>query len=477
VKRGVGEVEGRRIPVKRTVWALGLSGVMLTTAVLSVRVPTVVQATARNFPTPVQHVVVIYQENHSFDNVLGNWCNTFTPARCDGFTGTVALKDGAHVAMTQATDLVPNVVHSVVAQAKAIDKGKMDNWDQIVGCTQSAGYGCLTYFTPSQIPNLTNLATQFAVSDRTFSMADSPSWGGHVYAVSSTLDGFTGDNPVPVSGVTAGPGWGCDSNKVSWWVNPSTHVKSQIPSCIPDPALGGNGGAFEPTPAQMVPTIMDRLDGAARTWHLYAANSSQAKPYNWNTCASFAECLYGPQQAKVLPTANILSDAAAGTLPNFSLVLPGGGPSGGTSQHNGASMLSGDNWIGKVVSAIENGPVAQWRSTAIFIAYDDCGCFYDHVAPMTNKDGTLQGPRVPLVIVSPYAKAHYTDSTPTTFAGILAYTEFVLGLTALNANDLNAYPYTNAFNYTQKPLSGVPMVQTPLPPGEKLPPPNTDDPT
>jgi phospholipase C len=475
--RGI-RVNIRHVPISRTARLSVLGAGMLTALFVTATPSVVTRAATPTFPTKIQHVVVIYQENHTFDNVLGAWCNTFSPPRCNGYTGAVTMKDGAVVTPHQSPDLVPNSNHSVAGQIKAIDKGKMDGWDGVLDCTPSSGYACMAYYTPSQIPNLTALATKFAVSDRTFSMADSPSWGGHLYAVSATLDGFIGDNPVPAAGVTPGNGWGCDSKKVSTWVNPSTGQRLLEPSCIPDPSLGiPNGGAFEPSPAQYVPTIMDRLETAGRTWHFYAANSTQAKPYNWNTCASFAECLDGPQQKNVLPTANILTDAANGTLANFSLVLPGGGPTGGKSQHNGSSMLSGDNWIGKVVTALEKSP--EWSSTAIFITYDDCGCFYDHVTPGVNPDGTLQGPRVPMVIVSPYAKPGYTDSTPATFASILAYTENVLSLAPLypTGNDGRAYNFSNSFNYSQVPLTGATMVQTALPSGEVIPPPNTNDPT
>jgi phospholipase C len=133
-----------------------------------------------------------------------------------------------------------------------------------------------------------------------------------------------------------------------------------------------------------------------------------------------------------------------------------------SSQHNQKSMLAGDNWIGRVVAAIQNGP--DWASTAIFITYDDCGCFYDHVRPPRNPDGTRQGPRVPMVIVSPYAKPGSTDSTNATFASILAYTEHTFGLPALSANDAAAYDYANSFDYTQVPLSGGPLPYHPLPP-------------
>ena len=84
-------------------------------------------------------------------------------------------------------------------------------------------------------------------------------------------------------------------------------------------------------------------------------------------------------------------------------------------------MAQGDNWIGSIVNAIEQGP--QWTSTAIFITWDDCGCFYDHVPPPPGL-----GIRVPMLLVSPYAKAGYTDSAAASFASILAYTEHAFTL-------------------------------------------------
>jgi len=120
---------------------------------------------------------------------------------------------------------------------------------------------------------------------------------------------------------------------------------------------------------------------------------------------------------------------------------------------------------GQLVGAVQHGP--DWSSTAVFITWDDCGCFYDQVPPGTNPDGTAQGPRVPLIIVSPYAKPGYTDTTATTFAGILAYTEHILGLSPLGANDAGAYPFTNAFDYTQAPRGAAHLVHRPLPASAK----------
>ena len=423
--------------------------------------------------SPIQHVVVLYQENHSFDNVLGFWCAQ--THHCLGMPPSVTLAGGVVVTPSVTPDHVPKLDHTVKAQTAAIDNGAMDGWSSIQGCS-SPGYACVSGYTPSQVPNIVTLAGSFAVSDRTFSEADSPSWGGHLYAVAATTDGFTGDNPSCADGVVkpcGAGGWGCDSHKVSGWVDPNSHALITEPSCVPDPALKlPNGGAFAPTPVSYVPTIMDRLDQARLPWQIYTTTSrppSGTDSYQWATCPSFAECLDTKQRAHMVPTDDVLTDAQKGTLPAFSLVLPAADTdpiSGGASQHNEKSMTVGDRWIGTLTSALEHGP--EWSSTALFITYDDCGCFYDQVPPGLNPDGTQRGTRVPLVIVSPYAVYRYVDSTPASFASILAFTERTFGLAPLNVNDAGAYSFTNAFNYSQPPTPPVPMVQQPVTRAERL---------
>ena len=161
-----------------------------------------------------------------------------------------------------------------------------------------------------------------------------------------------------------------------------------------------------------------------------------------------------------MPSSTFVRDARSGRLPDFAIVTPGG-KDAKFSEHNGFSMTAGDDWLGRVASAVMHGP--QWRSTVLFITWDDCGCFYDQVPPGTNPDGTRQGPRVPLVIVSPYARRGYTDTTPATFASILAFAEHSFGLTPLGPNDRNAYPFTRAFNYRQRPVRPIPMTNRPWP--------------
>ena len=428
-------------------------------------------------PSPIKHIVVLYLENHSFDNVLGYWCNDH-PRRCllpsganGGMPSSVKLSNGAVVTPGVTQDLVPNVDHSVQAQQAAIDGGKMDGWWKIKGCEPKTHYACISGYKPSSIPNATALASDFAISDDTFSMADSPSWGGHMYAVAANLDHFTGNNPVKAPGVTPHAGWGCNSDKITSWVSPQGLTK-MIPSCVPDFSLGlTNGGAFRHTPAANIPTIMDRLRAKGLTWRIYgqptppASANGNAKGYIWDICPTFAQCLDTSQTKNNRPASQFVSDASSGNLPNFSVVTPGG-TEAANSQHNGFSMTAGDNWISQVAAGIMTG--RAWKSTALFITWDDCGCFYDQVPPGKNPDKTQRGPRSPLIIVSPYAKPGYTDTTATTFAGILAFVEHNFKLTALATNDTHAYWFQNAFNFAQTPLGPVRMVTRPVPRGEHI---------
>jgi phospholipase C len=425
--------------------------------------------------TPIRHVVVIYLENHSFDNVLGYWCGAH-PGRCPdgGMPASVRLSNGAVITPYVMPDTVPDVNHTVASQLTAMHivggVPLMDGWQNIKagGCaaTTTPPYACIGGYAPRHIPNITNLATEFAISDKTFSMADSPSWGGHLYAAMASQDGFLGDNPVPAPGVAPGPGWGCDSNKVTPWLAPGGTLET-VPSCIPDNALHlPHGGAFKNTPASYLPTIFDRLDTARLSWKIYGPASPSDGGYDWAICPSLAECQDTAQRTNLVEPTQFFTDAAAGTLPAFSIVTAGGaGNLTLSSCHNKFSMTACDNYVGRLVSAAEHSP--DWSSTAVFLTWDDCGCFYDQVRPGVNPDGTRQGPRVPLIIVSPYAKPGYTDTTATTFAGILAYTEHTFGLPPLGVNDAHAYDFSNAFNYTQPPLKPLTMITRPLPASAK----------
>jgi phospholipase C len=409
--------------------------------------------------SPIRHVVIIYQENHSFDNVFGRLCAR--TGACDGVTeGT--LPDGSTIRLRRSPDIVPKVAHDTHGQNRAIDGGRMDGFATIRGCRPKVNpsrlrYGCFTQFTRDQIPNLWKLARSFTISDRTFQLDSVPTYGAHIELVSTTLDGFTGDRPRD-SPHQAAPGWGCDSHRdAPWQATPSAAITWQ-PACIPWYGLDRDrypyGGAYRPTRVEPTPTIMDRLGRAHLSWKLYAGGPGHG--YLWAICPNYAKCLYTDRRRNQVHRRDILNDAEAGRLPNFSVVLP----SVKVSQHNEKSMKAGDNWIGNVVGSIEKGP--DWLSTAIFILYDDCGCFYDHVPPPQGL-----GIRTPMAIVSPWARQGYVDSNRASIASMLAFTEHTFGLQPLSGRDAAAYDYSQSFDFGQKPLGPVQMTHSKLSPHQR----------
>jgi phospholipase C len=441
------------------------------------------------FESPIRHVVIIYQENHSFDEVLGyacwHWTHPDAPApeavakrpglgmACDGAIQGRADGVADPIPLRKSPDVVPVAAHGFAAHQVAVNGGKMDGFNHILGCTSEPrwNYGCYTQYYPSQVPNYSGLGAAFAISDRTFETDGTSSWGAHTDLVAAGLGGFVGDVPNHSPEFPVGPGWGCDSMRLGVFIHPSG-LHEYAPSCYPRK----NGtGPFRPSPAQSQPTTMDRFDGAGLSWRIYEGDHLWSNSDIWSVCPTFAECLYGPQAANVRPARDLISDAKAGTLPNitYALPMPGTHMHGGTSQHNQTSMKLGDNQIGADLQALMNGP--EWNSTAVFVTYDDCGCFYDHVPPPSGL-----GIRLPMIMISPYAKRGFTDHHAASITSMASFTEHIFGLRSLGKRDRRAYDFMKSFDFTQAPLAPIVMVQTPIPPREMryiLRHPEPDDPT
>jgi phospholipase C len=393
---------------------------------------------------PIDHVVIIYLENHTFNDVLGSLC--VQDSRCLGQT-TGVLHDGTTIPLANAPDIVPQVAHDWATQIQAMNGGQMNGFDLVDGCTAETGYACYMQYQPTQIPTIAGLARSFALSDHTFQTYSVASFGSHISLVASVLDGFRHGGFI--QGGPRGPGWGCDSGKEQlWFPTVLTTAGTFQPTCIPQP---DGSGPYTTSQLPWVPTIMNRLDNAGLSWKLYAPQSNQGG-YTWSICPVFASCLYTSEVLDFVKNKRFALDAAAGTLPNFSVVIP----VTSDSQHNKRSMLAGDNWIANQVNAVMNGP--DWESTAIFLTWDDCGCFYDAVQPPSGL-----GIRTPMIIISPFAKAGYTDPRVATYASMLAFVEHRWGLAPLGPDDQTAYDYANSFDFGQRPIAPIHFATHPVP--------------
>jgi phospholipase C len=127
-----------------------------------------------------------------------------------------------------------------------------------------------------------------------------------------------------------------------------------------------------------------------------------ATPDIWNPLPGFETVHADGQLANVQPSQNFFSNAAKGTLPAVSWVVP----NGANSEHPPASIANGQAWVTSVVNAVMNSP--DWNSSAIFLSWDDWGGFYDHVPPpKVNEQGL--GIRVPGIVISPWARKGVID--------------------------------------------------------------------
>lgn len=434
--------------------AAALTGVFTTPPVI----PTPTGGIAGN---NITHVVVLFQENFSFDAMLGLWC--VQTGRCDGAV-TAHLNAGhPDIPIGRMPDIAPGGPHDKTDQIQAMDGGLMDAFNTMNGCNNANGYACIAQTDNTQAYTTWALANRFVVNDRTFEPNTNASWMSHFDLVASFNDGFIGDNPLG-SGQGGGNngGWGCDSGIDAVWNsgaggNGTGGTNSNQPTCDPDFTLNAGtypfGGAYKATSVVHADTILDRYIASSIPYTFYAGQgpsvTQSISGYSWSTCPTVARCLYGPTQggsSHWTTAQQVVTDAAAGNLPAVSYVTP----TQPNSQHGNYSITQGENWIANVVSAIENGP--NWPNTAIFLTWDDCGCYYDHVNPLPYNN--LWGPRVPMVIISPYAKVAYTDHTATSLLGIMAFIEHNWGLTAMTSADSTAYYFQNAFTTTPH-LEGV----------------------
>jgi phospholipase C len=156
----------------------------------------------------------------------------------------------------------------------------------------------------------------------------------------------------------------------------------------------------------------------------------------------------------IIPQTQVLADIAANQLPSVSWIIP----DGRASDHAAGNDGSGPSWVASIVNAIGNSP--YWWSTAIIITWDDWGGWYDHVAPpqvLVNCEqwgcGYAYGFRVPLIVVSPYAKAAYVSRAPHDFGSILKFLEENFRLPSLGYADAYADDLSDCFNFRQKPLN------------------------
>jgi phospholipase C len=412
----------------------------------------------------VNHVVVIYLENHSFDNLYGQFsgangianasaslitqvdANGQAYATLPAIPGTSAFPTNLPNALfnidqyVPSDQLIPDVLHRYYQEQMQIDGGKMDKFALY---NSSAGLS-MGYYKTSLLPMLA-LTQKYTLCDNFFHSAFGGSFLNHMWLIAAASPTFPNAPSSMVAQVDASGNVTKDGQVTpdGYVVNTSYTVNA------PHPA---SANASTLIPNQTIPTIGDRLNDAGVSWVWYsggwdnalAGNPDATFQFHHQPFAYFANYADGTQAKKdhLKDETLFITAAKNGTLPSVSFVKP----LGINNEHPGyAALATGENHTIDLINDVLNGP--NGKDAVIIVTYDENGGFWDHVAPPTIDKKWGPGIRVPAIIISPFAKQGYVDHTQYETVSILSFIEKRWGLKPLTDRDKNANPLSNAFNF------------------------------
>jgi phospholipase C len=374
----------------------------------------------------IQHVVIIVQENRSFDNMF------------QGFPGANTVPSGKN-SKGQTIQLQPyslknvyEIDHSAKAFFAACDGSppgqncKNDGFDQEfsqLGPTNPQ----YVYVPHSESRPYFEMAKQFVLADNMFASQLDESFVAHQYVIAAQANSAV-DLPSSLAY------WGCDGGP-----NDTVQTLAQDRSYgAPEVACFDNQ------------TLGDELDDAGLTWAFYTS-TILGDGGVWSGYQAISHIRYGPDWKRDIeyPQTKLLKEVSR--LRNVTWVTP----ICENSDHVACGGGTGPSWVASIVNAV--GESKYWDSTAIFVLWDDWGGLYDHVPPpYEDYDGL--GFRVPLIVISPYAKKNYVSHVQYETASVLRFVEDNFGLGQLAAADTRAAdPATDCFDFTQSPRPFVPI--------------------
>jgi phospholipase C len=429
--------------------------------------------------TPIQHVVIIVQENRSFDNLFAR----FPGARGAKRGKEKVKRDGRWVdrwVTLKASPLVMtgDLQHCHKTFEDDYDGGKMDGFNTETrgpcgGHTSPARTIPYQYIEQSDIEPYWQIATEWVLADEMFQTQGSGSFTAHQDLIrgGTCITAGASCNPASPSPTTLSlvdnPGalpWGCDAPPGTHSSTINIYGQVQLRTgpfpCSSDfPDYGSTG----------YQTMRDLLDAAGISWKYYTPcfsatvqpHCSPSKDCGRYPCSGatydafdlVAPVRNGPEWGTNVswPETNIFGDITYGQLPAVSWVIP----EDANSDHPGekCGCDNGPSWVASVVNAI--GQSAYWNSSVIIVLWDDWGGFYDNAPPpFQDKWGGL-GFRVPMLVLSPYAvtgaAGGYISHTQYEFGSILKYVEENWNLPSLGTTDVRANSIGDVLNYGQAP--------------------------
>jgi phospholipase C len=346
---------------------------------------TSVEATAAT--SPIKHVVVLMEENHSFDNYFGTYPGA------NGIPAGACIPDPAAghciAPYHNPAGFVDDLPHVYPAVIDDLDKGKMDGFVRVLqhacGCsrTDAAGYSDAT-----DIPNFWQYAQNYTLMDNLFEQVPSWSFPSHVAMVSEWTASCTSPtDPMSCTGTPrmGFPGWNTwpAPTKTLPWTDMTYLLHKQ----------GVSWGYFDADQTEPVCTTNTCTMKATK-----AGTPIWQNPLPW-----FTDVEADGQLGNISTQSVFFNDVATDNLPSVSWLIPNRLQSG----HPGTGTNPGsEQFVVSAINAIESSP--EWSSTAILLAWDDFGGEYDHVVP-PDLSSLAYGARVPGILISPYAKKGYID--------------------------------------------------------------------
>jgi phospholipase C len=399
----------------------------------------------------IQHVVVIMQENRTPDDLFQGLL-TSEPGDSPNIQ-PFGILAGKQVALKQ-TSLATSydLGHGHKSFVLDYDCGANDGFSsQLPPQYQLRPYS----FAPlSEVQPYDDMATQFVFGDNMFHTQQAGSFPAHQYIVSASGEAL----PMTTDIMSSDPFHSSSGDKAQ--------AGCDGPADGAVDTINQQDGSAGPTPRPCFnkPVLTDFLDLQGVSWRYYQVGTG---PGLWHAFDAIRHVRYGPDYANVVtPPATILSDVATGALPGMSWVMPADSKH---SDHPGNRSNEGPSWVAAVVNAI--GGSQYWNNTAIVVIWDEWGGFYDHVPPPMMNNYMELGFRVPLLVISPYAKQGYVSHVQYEFGSVIAFAEETFGIRkgALGATDVRANDLADAFDFTQQPRPFVTISAPPFNPDTMSP--------
>jgi phospholipase C len=408
---------------------------------------------------PIKHVIFLVKENHTFDNYFGKYPGADGATRGKTLQCDKGYAPGPSVPLTPAPYQYPHDLgHAFAPGLTAINGGAMNGFNCVTYGDDLTGY---TQFSRKTLPAYWALADRFVLADHFFTSMYGPTFPEHLYTVAAQSYGIV-DNKTTVNT----PGNYCDDpteHTRRFPIEDLTTRDTKTIMDLEDHFLDDPGNPFRiyaywvDTPTCInIKVLPDQLEKANISWKYYAM------PDIWmNALQAIRHVRFGPMWSHVQDPSTILTDLQHNDLPAVSWLIP---PEGNPNEHpgGGVNICEGENWTVEYLNALFHSP--QWRSTAVVMAWDDFGGFYDHVVP-PHYDVMGLGPRTPALIISPYTVAGDNpdggsiDSTVYEFSSVLRFIEDLHGLDPMTDRDAQASPLAGAFDFTQPPDLDYPKLR------------------